>query len=157
MAAHITPLGNIPLDCERNLIYNSTLYTQEGHNIRAYNVSSGVNYAALAANSYVGELVFSDLPTNIHAVNQTLYIVSHTSVSTIDISDKLHPALLVYDLIYNPCETKLLKMAKKRGARVSNGLGMLLYQGARSFEIWTGKKAPVETMRRALKEGVRKL
>lgn len=58
--------------------------------------------------------------------------------------------LLVYDLIYNPKETKLLKLAKERGALVSNGLGMLLCQGALSFEIWTGEKAPKDVMRKAL-------
>ena len=57
---------------------------------------------------------------------------------------------LVYDLIYNPRETKLLKLAKDRGLRVSNGLGMLLYQGMLTFEIWTGRPAPKEVMRKAL-------
>jgi shikimate dehydrogenase len=64
----------------------------------------------------------------------------------------IHKNLLVYDLIYNPKETKLLRLAKKKGAKVSNGLGMLLYQGALSFEIWIGKKAPIEIMRSALNE-----
>ncbi len=58
---------------------------------------------------------------------------------------------LVYDLIYNPPETKLLKLAKSKGCVVSNGLGMLLYQGALAFKHWTGKEAPVEVMREALK------
>jgi shikimate dehydrogenase len=62
----------------------------------------------------------------------------------------LHKDLFVYDLIYNPAETKLLELAGKAGARTCNGLGMLLYQGALSFEIWTGKKAPEELMRLAL-------
>lgn len=69
----------------------------------------------------------------------------------------IHKGLLVYDLIYNPNETKLLKLAKQKGARISNGLGMLLYQGAFSFEHFTGRAAPVEIMRQALKEGVDKL
>lgn len=64
----------------------------------------------------------------------------------------LHKNLFVYDLIYNPAATKLLALAEKIGARSSNGLGMLLYQGALSFEIWTGKKAPEEVMRKALLE-----
>jgi len=64
---------------------------------------------------------------------------------------------LVYDLVYNLKETKLLKMAKERGAKTSNGLGMLLYQGARAFEVWTGKPAPIEVMRTALNEGVNNL
>jgi shikimate dehydrogenase len=69
----------------------------------------------------------------------------------------LHKDILVYDLIYNPKETKLLKIAKSKGAKVSNGLGMLLYQGAIAFQIWTGKTAPIEIMRAALEEGVRSL
>lgn len=64
----------------------------------------------------------------------------------------LHKDLFVYDLIYNPVETKLLALAKKAGARTSNGLGMLLYQGMLSFEIWTGKKAPKEIMQKVLFE-----
>lgn len=66
----------------------------------------------------------------------------------------LHNNLFVYDLIYNPPETKLLAQAKKIGAKTSNGLGMLLYQGALAFEIWTQKIAPVEIMRKALMEAI---
>jgi shikimate dehydrogenase len=66
----------------------------------------------------------------------------------------IHRYLLVYDLIYNPPETKLLNLAKKAGAKIANGLGMLLYQGMRSFEIWTGQSAPKEVMRQALLEAI---
>ncbi|OGX18614.1 MAG: shikimate dehydrogenase [Omnitrophica WOR_2 bacterium RBG_13_44_8b] len=69
----------------------------------------------------------------------------------------IHKDLFVYDLIYNPLETKLLQIAKKVGARTSNGLGMLLYQGALSFAHFTGKPAPVEIMREALNKGVNKI
>ncbi len=54
------------------------------------------------------------------------------------------------DLIYNPAMTPFLKSAKKKGHRTLNGLGMLLYQGARALEHWTGRKAPVSVMRQAL-------
>lgn len=57
---------------------------------------------------------------------------------------------LVYDLIYNPSETKLLKTAKSKGCKIINGLEMLLCQGAWAFKIWTGKKAGLEVMRRAI-------
>ncbi len=67
----------------------------------------------------------------------------------------IHKDLLVYDLIYNPAETKLLKLAKEKGARVSNGLGMLLYQGMLAFGIWTGQIAPKEVMQKALWEGLK--
>jgi shikimate dehydrogenase len=69
----------------------------------------------------------------------------------------IHSNLLFYDLIYNPKETKLLKLAKKRSAKVSNGLGMLLYQGALAFELWQDKKAPIQIMKEALEKGVRNL
>lgn len=62
----------------------------------------------------------------------------------------LHEGLYVTDVIYNPGMTRLLKDAKKRGARVSNGSGMLLHQGVIAFKLWTGKKAPAKAMRKAL-------
>ncbi|MFA6280937.1 MAG: shikimate dehydrogenase [Candidatus Omnitrophota bacterium] len=67
----------------------------------------------------------------------------------------LHKNLFVYDLIYNPSETKLIALARKIGAQTSNGLGMLLYQGAIAFEYFTGKAAPVDVMCKALKEGLK--
>jgi shikimate dehydrogenase len=60
----------------------------------------------------------------------------------------------VYDMIYRPAETKLLAAAKKSGCKTANGLGMLLHQGAKAFEIWTGKPAPLDVMRRALEENI---
>jgi len=56
----------------------------------------------------------------------------------------------VYDLVYNPRETELVKSAGSCGHNASSGLGMLLYQGVESFEVWTGKKAPVDLMMKAL-------
>jgi shikimate dehydrogenase len=56
---------------------------------------------------------------------------------------------VVYDLIYNPYRTKLLKKAEADGARAINGLGMLVHQGALAFKIWTGHEAPVEVMKAA--------
>ncbi len=60
----------------------------------------------------------------------------------------------VYDMIYRPAETPLLRAAKAAGCKVANGLGMLLYQGAKALEIWTGLPAPVEVMRTALLRNV---
>ena len=60
----------------------------------------------------------------------------------------------VYDLIYRPAETPLLQAAKAAGCRAANGLGMLLHQGAKALEIWSGKPAPLEAMRRALEKNV---
>ena len=66
----------------------------------------------------------------------------------------LRQAGAVYDMIYRPAETAFLKLAKAAGCRTANGLGMLLYQGAKALELWTGQPAPVEVMGKALEENV---
>lgn len=66
----------------------------------------------------------------------------------------LRKDILVYDLIYNPSMTKLLSLAKRKGLKYSNGLGMLLFQGALSFKLWLNRQPPVETMRQALLDGL---
>ena len=60
--------------------------------------------------------------------------------------------ILVYDLVYNPCPTPLLQLAQKAGANTLNGLAMLVYQGAASFELWTGREPPVDIMLKRARE-----
>jgi shikimate dehydrogenase len=66
----------------------------------------------------------------------------------------LRQARAVYDMIYRPAETRFLQTAKAGGCRVANGIGMLLYQGTKALEIWSGQPAPIEVMRQALHENV---
>ncbi len=68
----------------------------------------------------------------------------------------LGPNLTVFDLVYNPAETVLLKVAKKAGAQTLSGLSMLVYQGAIAFELWTGKQAPIDLMENVIKAELRK-
>ncbi len=68
---------------------------------------------------------------------------------------KKNKRIFFYDLIYHPSRTALLRAAARKGHRTSNGLGMLLYQGASAFECWTGEKAPVSVMRKALKKALK--
>jgi len=103
------------------------------------------NIEFIAANS-IEELNIKDCDL---LVNATPIGMKETDPCIVD-KKFMHKNLLVYDLIYNPKETKLQAHAKKVGAKVSGGLGMLLYQGMFSFEIWTGQKAPKEVMRKAL-------
>jgi shikimate dehydrogenase len=63
--------------------------------------------------------------------------------------------LTVFDLVYNPLETKLLKQVKQAGGRAIAGLDMLVRQGAVSFEMWTGVEPPIDVMRAACEEGLR--
>jgi shikimate dehydrogenase len=65
--------------------------------------------------------------------------------------------LAVMDIVYNPVETKLLKNAKTAKSTVISGVEMLIYQGAASFEIWTSCKAPVEVMRKAALNHLKKV
>lgn len=69
----------------------------------------------------------------------------------------IHKGLFIYDLIYNPHETALLRYSKAAGCRYANGLGMLVHQGAESFRIWTGVEPPVEVMRQAVEKAVSNL
>ena len=66
----------------------------------------------------------------------------------------LKQARAAYDMIYRPAETPFLKAAKAAGCQTANGLGMLLYQGAKALEIWSGKTAPIAVMRAALEQNV---
>lgn len=67
----------------------------------------------------------------------------------------LHANMLVADIVYKPLKTRLMKQAEAAGARAINGLGMLAWQGARSFELWTGSAPPVDVMMAAALERVK--
>ena len=73
----------------------------------------------------------------------------HDAIAT---AEELGSVKLVYDLVYNPSETRLLSEAKAAGAKTLGGLEMLIAQGARQFEIWTGGEAPVKEMKAAIEE-----
>jgi len=86
-------------------------------------------------------------------------LVNATSVGTkgIDTSppvteDIIRRAKFVYDVVYNPPETGLLQAARSLGIPGASGLSMLLHQAAKSFELWMGRPAAFETMRRAAQE-----
>jgi shikimate dehydrogenase len=102
--------------------------------------------------SFLDEIDFKDIN---FLINATPCGLKETDPSPIK-REMLHKEMLVYDLIYNPPQTKLLKLAQKIGAKTSNGLGMLLYQGMRSFEIWTKKTAPKKIMQEALLKAIKK-
>lgn len=82
-------------------------------------------------------------------INTTSVGMKESDQSLVD-ARYLRPGLLVYDLVYTRKATRLMDDAMKKGCRVSNGLGMLLYQGMLSFKIWTGRTAPKKVMEKAL-------
>ncbi len=90
-------------------------------------------------------------------------IVNCTTVGTKYSSDEEQSPLperliprdaLVYDLVYNPSQTTLLRMAKAAGAKTIGGLNMLVYQGAASFKLWTGREAPIDIMLSAARKAL---
>ena len=64
------------------------------------------------------------------------------------------PAKLVFDLVYNPLDTSLLRIARAQGLAVIPGIEMFVHQGARQFELWTGRPAPVDLMRKVVLESL---
>jgi shikimate dehydrogenase len=87
-------------------------------------------------------------------INCTTLGMHPNTDSTIATADDMHPALAVFDIVYNPLETKLLKEAKKAGAKAIPGVMMLVYQGAAAFKIWTGVEPPIDVMKKAVLEGL---
>jgi shikimate dehydrogenase len=90
----------------------------------------------------------AELPAGAIVINATSAGLRDTDALPIDLA-KLPKPSGVYDMIYNPPETKLLAQARSLGLPAANGLSMLIHQGARALEIWTGAAVPVEAMREA--------
>jgi shikimate dehydrogenase len=99
----------------------------------------------LTAESLVEAARVADLLVNATPVGMWPHV--DESIWPADIPLPAH--LTVLDLVYNPLQTRLLRQARGAGARTVDGLGMLLYQGAAAFEIWTGQPPPIEVMRAA--------
>ena len=71
---------------------------------------------------------------------------------TIATAGQLSGVKLVYDLVYNPSETRLIHEAKQASVPAIGGLEMLIGQGAKQFEIWTGEAAPIDAMTEAVRK-----
>ncbi len=110
--------------------------------------------AALSIDSGVAAEVLA-LSDAKEATGEVALIVNCTSMGMVHGPDEhgtplsaadIPPTVVVNDLVYNPLETPLLREAAKAGATTLGGIQMLVYQGAASFEMWTGQDAPVSVM-----------
>ena len=89
------------------------------------------------------------------SIQDSTILVNGTSVGMAPNTDRtiitdtsmFHKDLFVFDVIYNPQETRLLREAREAGCKTANGMYMLLYQGAASFKLWTGQDMPVEIIK----------
>jgi shikimate dehydrogenase len=93
---------------------------------------------------------WDSLPQMQLVVNATsVGMAPHAEQSPLPAPLRLASDAVVFDLVYNPPVTRLLREAQARGARRIGGLEMLIHQGARAFELWTGTRAPIRVMRAA--------
>ena len=101
-----------------------------------------LGHAALAKNRF--DVILNTTPCGMTGIKQTM-----------PIEENALNAALVFDMVYSPIETPLLKLAKSRGLAVISGVEMFVQQGARQFEIWTGKPAPEGEMLRVVERELR--
>lgn len=87
---------------------------------------------------FAREIADSDIFTNATSVGMK----PHEDQTLIDDLAMFHPGLVVSDVVYNPRKTKLLEDAEKAGCKIVPGIGMLLWQGAEAFKLYTGKEMP---------------
>ncbi|HHT9133635.1 MAG TPA: shikimate dehydrogenase family protein, partial [Candidatus Avalokitesvara rifleensis] len=76
----------------------------------------------------------------------------HPNIDDIPVpANVLRPGMLVFDAVYNPPETRLLREAAARGCRTLDGVKMFVLQAAQQFELWTGRPAPLEHLERIVR------
>ena len=109
--------------------------------------AAGVNESFGVGVSPIESLASSDVRIIINTT--PVGMRGHSERSTPVPSEALKGRLIVYDLVYNPVDTRLLIDAKAVGCQTISGLEMLIAQAALQFELWTGKKPPMDEMRRA--------
>lgn len=94
------------------------------------------------------DILHKELAESILLVNTTpVGMAPNIEDSLITDTTMFHSKLTVSDIIYNPEETKFLRLAKEAGCKTFNGLHMLLYQGAAAFKLWTGQEMPVKIIK----------
>lgn len=94
------------------------------------------------------DILRKEISESILLVNTTpVGMAPNTEASLITDTSMFHPHLTVSDIIYNPEETQLLRLAKEAGCNTFNGLYMLLYQGAAAFKLWTGEDMPIDIIK----------
>ncbi|WP_276956303.1 shikimate dehydrogenase [Methanobrevibacter woesei] len=145
----------------RAIVFYLAKYGAEEVNILNRNLKKAENLANdLLASNLISNVNSSDILEISKFISDADILIDTTPVGMHpNISDEpivkaedIHEELVVNDIVYNPNETVLLKEAMKANAKVVYGIKMLLYQGAESFKIWTGREAPIDVMEAKLKE-----
>ncbi len=138
----------------RLVILNRTVAHARGlaQAVAAAHPSCAVDAGDLSADSIAAALDGADAV--IHATSATMSAAMGGAGGREEwlatIAGHLRPGMAVLDMVYTPAWTDLLTAAQRAGATAISGLALLVYQGARSFEVWTGRPAPVDVMRKAV-------
>jgi len=127
-------------------------------------ISEGGRVTVLNRSTVKGEELARDLGadfqplSNLKNINCQILInttpvgmTPHTDAIPVNGKD-IKRSMVVMDIVYNPLKTRLLKEAENIGCKTIDGLAMFVYQGAFQFELWTGAKAPIEVMKKAVME-----
>ena len=145
----------------RAIVFYLAKYGAEEVNILNRNLKKAENLANdLLASNLISNVNSSDISEISKCISDADILIDTTPIGMQpNVSDEpivkaadIHEELVVNDIVYNPNETVLLKEAIKANAKVVYGIKMLLYQGAESFKIWTGREAPIDVMEAKLKE-----
>ena len=123
---------------------------------RAIELAKDISAAALSG-KVEGRGLFrlKDLLQDADVLINTTTLGMHPNTDTaIATAEELYSGLTVFDIVYNPLETRLLKEAKASGAKTVSGVSMLVYQGAEAFRLWTGIEPPVELMKKTVLEAL---
>ena len=145
----------------RAIVFYLAKYGAEEVNILNRNLKKAENLANdLLASNLISNVNSSDISEISKCISDADILIDTTPIGMHpNVSDEpivkaadIHEELVVNDIVYNPNETVLLKEAIKANAKVVYGIKMLLYQGAESFKIWTGREAPIDVMEAKLKE-----
>jgi shikimate dehydrogenase len=107
-----------------------------------------ISVVAMGGSSLAAHLPDTDIVVNATSIGM------HPHDPMLLPSTAFNPQHLVCDIVYRPLHTPLLQAARRQGARTIDGLGMLLHQGAKAFEIWTDRMFPLALIRARLLEGV---
>ncbi|MDN5311132.1 MAG: shikimate dehydrogenase [Thermoanaerobacteraceae bacterium] len=125
---------------------------------KAKSLMEFLNRSSCRCNQSAGKIIPWDkdawrsiLPHSDIIVNTTSIGMKGQGNLALDIPwDSIKKDAVFFDAVYTPMETLFLKEAKRLGYKVVSGLYMLIYQGARAFELWTGKRPPIEVMEKAV-------
>ncbi len=112
----------------------------------------GVNVEVTALNRAELTKVLENADVLINATSAGMYPKTE---KTLVRASMMRRGLVVHDIVYEPLRTKLLREASRAGVKIIDGLEMLVHQGALAFEIWTGRRAPINIMRAAAKRELR--